>query len=184
MTRMRRIVCVAMLGAAAACSPPRQANTRLDSVDLVAMTDRMAMSLLASDMLAGRDEQSPRWVVSVDRVTNRTSDVIPHRELWAFMARLRALLNQSPELRRRNVVFVLSPDQAAALNQRQGDDAGARARPTHVLAATFRSLTQDTRTVRSDTYLCAFQFIDLASDEIRWEDSYEVKRTVLRDEWD
>ncbi len=164
------------------CGAPQRHTTRLDADDLIAMTDRMAESLLGAETIASRTADSPRWIVSVDRVTHRTSDVIPHRELWAFMGRLRAMLNQSPALRQRNIVFVLSPEQAKAMGKRHA--AGPRARPTHALAATFTSLTRDTRTVRSDTYLCAYQLIDLVSDAVVWEDHYEVKRTVMRDEWD
>ena len=169
---------------AASCGAPRMNNTRLDSADLVAMTDQMAASLLAADVVASRTAGSPRWIISMDRVTNRTSDVIPRRELWAFMGRLRALLNQSPALRQRNIVFVLSPDQAQAIGERHAEAAGTRAQPTHALSATFESLTQDTRSIRSDTYLCAYQLIDLHNDVVIWEDHYEVKRTVMRDEWD
>ncbi len=166
-----------------ACSAPRLQNTRLDATDLVVMTDRMAESLLASPEIASRDGEAVPWIISVDRVMNLSSDVVPHRELWVFMGRLRGLLNQS-DLAGRNITFVLSPEQAAALNQRNSDPTNQRATPTHALAATFHSLTLDDRSARSDTYVCVFNLIELTTDRVLWEDRYEVKRTVMRDEWD
>lgn len=162
-----------------ACSAPRIQTTRLGSADLVAMTDAMVSSLLAADALAGRDEDSDPWIVTLDRVSNQTNDVMPRRELWAFMARLRSQISQSDELRRRNVQFVVPAEFAKTIGERHDDGAG-RARPTHALTATFHALTNRQRTGRTDTYVCAFQLLDLRTDELTWEDSYEVKRAVAR----
>lgn len=157
-----------------ACSPPRVQTTRLDADDLVAMTDAMVASLLRDPVLAERSAASPLMVVVADRVSNRTNDILPDREKQAFTARLRAMLNVSPAIAARNIQFVQARD-------RPGPD---RVAPTHALAATFHALTVADRDIRSDTYLCAFQLIDLASDRVIWEDAYETKKTVLRNEMD
>lgn len=174
------LACLVLAG----CSEPRVSNTRLDADDLRLMTDRMVESLLTSPAIAGRTADSGRWVIAMDRVTNRTNEVIPLRERWAFMNRLRALLNESESMRDRNLAFVLSAEAADALNQRQWEVAGRRAQPTHALAATFYALTGFAHEGRTDAYFCGFRLADLRSDELVWEDRYEVKRSVMRNKLD
>ena len=169
----------------AGCSAPRINTTRLGSADLIAMTDGMAESLVASDALAERSPDSPHWVVTLDRVHNRTNEIIPTREKWAFMARLRSQLAQVDTLRERGIRFVLPAERAAALDHSLPGDARAdRLAPTHALTATFHALTTATRDARTDTYVCAFQLLDLRNDELIWEDRYEVKRAVLKSKLD
>ncbi len=168
----------------AGCSAPRVSNTRLGPDDLQAMTDQMVESLLNSRAVAGRSADSDFWIITLDRVSNQTNDVLPLRERWVFMNRLRARLNESDAMRQRNLAFVLSAEAAEALNRRQREVWGRRAVPTHALAATFSALTQFGHTGRSDTYLCAFRLTELASDLLVWEDRYEVKRTVVRNKLD
>jgi len=156
------------------CSAPRVDHTRLGSADLVAMTDAMVRSMLADDALAGRSTESPAMIIVADRVSNRTNDILPEREKQAFTARLRALLNQSPELDRRNMQFVRNRDRASS----------DRVAPTHALTATFYADTQAERQRRSDMYVCAFQLTDLANDRILWEDRYETNKSVVRGKYD
>ena len=161
------------------CSAPQIQNTRLGSADLVVMTDQMVESILASGRLAGRDADSDPWVVTLERVSNQTNDVLPQRELWAFMARVRASLAQSEQMRERNIRFVVPPRYAAQIEA--GPDAvGPRQTPTHALTATFYAATTAGRSGRTDMYLCAFQLLDLRTSELVWEDAYETKRAVAR----
>ncbi len=179
---MRALLLTAMV-LVTGCSAPRINNTRLGSTDLVAMTDKMVTSLLSNPAVASRNPASPRWTVTLDRTSNQTNDVIPQGELWAFMARLRAQISQSPALKERNIVFVLSKGSAAGLNERQADAEPNRAAPDHALTATFYSLTTSGTGARSDAYLCAFQLLDNGG-QILWEDRYEIKRAVMRNELD
>jgi hypothetical protein len=162
------------------CSAPEIHTTSLASTDLVSMTDLMTRSMLVSQEIATRNAQSPVWTVTLDRAINKTNSVIPQRELWAFMARLRTQLQQSPAMTQRNIRFVLSKETAEAVNAAQPDAAPGRGTPTHALAATFYSITSATNQARSDSYLCAYQLIDGASSQILWEDKYEIKRAVMR----
>lgn len=166
------------------CSPPRLDHTRLGSGDLVAMTGEMAESLAGSEALAGRDSESAAWTITLDRVTNYTNDIIPDRQKWAYMSRLRARLSESTLPAERNLGFVLPRAWAEALGERHEDVGGERRTPTHALAATFYSLTQYNRAARTDTYLCVFELMDLRDDRVLWEDSWEVKRGVVRNEFD
>jgi PBP1b-binding outer membrane lipoprotein LpoB len=169
--------------ALAACSAPQINNTRLASSDVVTMTDQMTQSLMARKNVGSRTPGSTPWIVTMDRVINKSNDIIPDGEKWAFVNRLRAQLAQSPAMRERNIQFVVPPAQANELNARE--QAGTmRAKPTHALTATFYSITNASRGGRSDAYLCAFQLVDLKDDTIVWEDKYEVKRSVARNAFD
>lgn len=174
MQDMNRWTSYLLLLALVGCSSPRVVNTRLDSADLVAMTDAMVQSMLADDSLAGRTVDSPAMVIVADRVVNRTNDILPDGEKRAFTGRLRALLNASPALSRRNMQFVQNRDLSGP----------NRVSPTHALTATFYADTVAERQRRTDTYLCAFQLTDLTEDRILWEDRYETKKTVVRNEMD
>lgn len=174
MQPMSKCCTFAWLGLLVGCSAPRLDNTRLGSADLVAMTDAMAQSMLADGALAGRSSESPPMIIVADRVANRTNDILPEREKQAFTARLRVLLNQSPELERRNMQFVRSRDLAGP----------NRLTPTHALTATFYADTRAGRRQRSDAYVCAFQLTDLRTDRILWEDRYETKKSVVRGKYD
>lgn len=181
---MKGLLLLTGVAAVAACSPAKTDNTRLQSADMVRMTQRMAISLSASDALASRDADSPLWTLTLDRVSNYTNDIIPAREKWAYMNRVRALLGESTVLQQRNLQFVLSRPWADELEDRHAEAVELRQTPTHALAATFFSLTQYSHAARIDAYLCAFQLIDLSDDRVLWEDSWEVKRGVLRNPFD
>ncbi|MFA7236453.1 MAG: hypothetical protein WC058_06285 [Phycisphaeraceae bacterium] len=179
MKRMRHGMAMLMLLVLAGCGAPRIENVRLDSADLVAMTDRMAESLLGNPAIASRQADDEPWVITLDRVTNDTSDIIPEGEKRAYMARLRALLAQSPALNAHALKFVLPLAHAQSL-----DEPNRRLTPTHALAATFHTADNYSRQARSAMYVCAFELLDLRSDQIIWEDRYELKRGVTRSEWD
>jgi hypothetical protein len=68
---------------------------------------------------------------------------------------------------------------------RSAELAGAdRTTPTHVLTAEFYALTHADRLARSDAYVCAFQLMEMQSEQIIWEDRYEVKYQVERSRLD
>lgn len=178
----RFVACLLIALPLVGCSVPKLNTTRLDSIDLVTMTDQMAASLTSSEAITGSDRSSKPWTVTMDRVSNQTNDIMPEGEKRAFLARLRAQLNQSPALASRNITFV------APLAQRQATEelqvAPTAIRPTHALTATFYAASERTRAARSDAYLAAFQLLDLKTNQIVWEDRYEVKYAVQRNKLD
>ncbi len=175
---VRVMLCLAVLTAMTGCSPPQVNTTRLGAVDLVAMTDQMAASLVNQPEIAARSADAEPWVVTIYRVINRTNDYLPEGERWAFVARLRAALARSNALAQRNIRWVLPAGREPA------ERGGTRATPTHALTATFSSLTIADRNIRSDTYVCAYQLTDLRNDQVIWEDRYEVKYVVERTKFD
>jgi hypothetical protein len=181
---MGRTILGLVICAAAGCSPPQVNTTRLDSVDLVAMTDRMTASLVNTPAIAARTADSPRWVITIYRVFNQTSDYLPESERWAFVARLRAQLAEAEALDRRNIDFVMPAAKADAAGAAPARAAPTRVTPTHALTATFHALTVSNRNNRSDTYVCVYQLVDLGNDQLVWADRYEVKYAVERNKFD
>lgn len=163
-----------------ALDPPRVNTTFLRAVDLVEMTDRMAASLANDPLVRARGPESEPWVISLDRVVNRTNEVIPEREKWLYLARLRARLAETATSRERGLVWVIPPERWRAIAPVAGPDLPPppRRTPTHLLTAEFHALTNTWTTGRTDAYLNDYQLIDLRSGEIVWEDAWEVKRAI------
>jgi len=187
MTNRAKVAVVALAAVVVSgCQPPQVNTTRLGSQDLVVMTDEMVTSLLREPAVGARGPEASTWVITMDRAVNKTNDVMPRNELWAFMARLRAQLNRSPAMAERGMAFITPAEWAAQLDL-EADRRAAdyqRAAPTHALMATFYSLTTAERRLRSDAYLCEFRLIDLATEHIVWTDKYEVKYAVARNRFD
>lgn len=170
-----------------ACAPPKVQTSFLRSVDLVDMTTIMAQSFARTPVIAQRSPDSPRWIISVDKVVNNTNQIIPENEKWAYIGRLRAQLAQTRISQEKNLVWVVPPERWPEI-AREIDAAveprDLRLPPTHLLTATFSALTTTTGQGRTDAYFCAFQLIDLNSGTLVWEDAWEVKRGVLGRTWD
>ncbi len=176
--------CLAVV-VAAGCAPPAAHTTFLNDVDLVDMTDRMAESFANDPVIGRRSDASERWVISIDRVANGTYQVMPSREKWLYTSRLRALLGESDLARRRNIVWVVSPERwPAAAGELGREDVSGRLPPTHLLSAEFQTLTSTSATGRSDMYVCAFQLTELEYGRLVWEDLWEVKYAVRGVTWD
>lgn len=166
------------------CAAPRINTTMLTSADVVRMTNEMGQSLAASPAIAARTAASPRWVFTMDKVANRTEHVMSDAEKWGAIARFRAKLAESLVAKEKNIAFVMP---AAEWQQFAADgfvQEQARLTPTHTLRAEFRSDTMQSITARSDSYLCAFQLLDLRTGELIWENAYEVKYAVRKNSFD
>ncbi len=161
--------------------PPKVHTTFLQSVDLIAMTDKMAASFTHDDVIAARTPESEPWVISMYRVQNHTNQIIPDREKWLYLARLRALLAQTDVSKQHNLIWIIPPERWPIVAQELGvseEPYGLRWNPTHQLTAEFHALTNTSGAGRSDAYVCDYQLLDLRSGVIEWEDSWEVKRAI------
>jgi hypothetical protein len=179
------LACALALAAAltsCAHAPPAARTTFLQSVDLIDMTDRMAVSFAHDEVIGARTPHDERWVVSIDRVVNHTNQIIPDREKWQYIGRLRSLLAQSDIARQRSIAWVVPPERWPAIAREIGAAGGEppelRMQPTHVLTAEFHALTATSARGRSDMYVCSYQLVDLRTGTIAWEDSWEVKRAT------
>ncbi len=173
------VAALACVTAAAAigCAPPAARTTFLNDVDLTDMTQRMARSFAADPVIGRRGVSSDPWVISMDRVVNHTNQIIPSREKWLYMARLRSRLAVSDLSGQRSLLWVVSPERWPTA-PRELDDFEPRLPPTHLLAAEFETLTSTSGAGRSDMYVCSFQLTEIADGRLVWEDFWEVKRAA------
>jgi hypothetical protein len=176
------LLCVACLPVGCASGPPKIKTTFLRSVDLVDMTDRMAQSFAGNDVITARDAHDEPWIVSFYRIVNHTNQIIPEREKWLYIARLRAQLAQSRIADQRRIIWIIPPERWAMVAEEldvSEEPYGLRMNPTHLLTAEFNTLTTTSGRGRSDTYVCSYQLIDLRTGVITWEDAWEVKRQAV-----
>lgn len=108
-------------------------------------------------------------VVVMDRVENLTSD--PSADFQIYLARIRALLNQSGG--HHGLLFVETRSKAEAIRRREGypNEASFRQMPDYALTATFHDMPRGS----TNYHLLTFQMVDLNDDVIVWEGHYEVK---------
>ncbi len=173
---------VLQAGCAGDTAVARGHNTALDSVDLVSMTDDMAMKIVASPAVQDAIAQEGKLRVVVEPVENNmTGEVLPRGPAQAFTGRLRVLLSQHA---RQQFTWVMNRDAWHYLRRRELDiDPGPSPdaiQPRYALTAKFSSLTDETSKRRSSYYLCVYELTDLEHRHILWSDKYEVKKTAVK----
>lgn len=159
------------------------AGTGIESQDLVAVTDKMARSILAIPQIA--NAATPPVVV-LDPVDNQTRFPI-NKDI--FLTRIRSELNSKC---RGKVVF-LARDRMATLekerNLKREGAVTASSDPSkqefkgadYFLTGTLQGLSTRTSKGTSDYILYAFQLIDARTSAIVWEDNAEIKKQGLED---
>ena len=134
---------ILVLATGGCMSAPIVRTTFLGSVDLVEMTDRMAESFASDPLFAGRTDADETWVISVYRVVNHTNQIVPDREKWLYIGRLRAQLAQTDVAERYRLVWVIPPERWSMVAEELGtsqEPFGLRMDPTHLLGAEFHAL--------------------------------------------
>jgi PBP1b-binding outer membrane lipoprotein LpoB len=159
------------------------AGTGVESQDLVAVTDKMARSILGIPEIA-RAQTAPRVVL--DPVKNETRFPI-NKDL--FIDRIRIQLNSKAA----GKVRFLARDRMKTLEHerdlKQTGQVTASSDPNVVefrgadffLTGKLQGLTTRTSAGTSDYILYSFQLIDARTSEIVWEDSAEIKKQGLED---
>lgn len=159
------------------------AGTGVESQDLVAITDRMARSILGVRQIAGATVP-PRVVL--EPVLNETRFPI-NKDI--FLTRIRTQLNSKAQ----GKVLFLAREHMAALEKerslKQSGQVTASSDPNVVefrgadffLTGKLQGLTTKTKAGTSDYILYSFQLVDARTSEIVWEDSAEVKKQGLED---
>src|SRR6266853_2190372 len=159
------------------------AGTGVESQDLVAVTDKMARSILNVKQIANA-QGTPRIVL--DPVINETRFPI-NKDI--FLTRIRAELNSKA---RGKVIFLARERMAALEHERQMKQAGqvtSSSDPNVVefkgadffLTGKLSGLTTRTSAGTSDYILYTFQLVDARTSDIIWEDSAEIKKQGLED---
>jgi PBP1b-binding outer membrane lipoprotein LpoB len=159
------------------------AGTGVESQDLVAVTDKMARSILGVSQIA--NAQGVPCVV-LDPVKNETRFPI-NKDI--FLTRIRTELNRHAA----GKVSFLARDRMEALEKeralKQSGQVTASANPNAVefkgadffLTGTLQGMSTRTSNGTSDYILYAFQLIDARTSVIVWEDSAEIKKQGLED---
>jgi len=159
------------------------AGTGVESQDLVAVTDKMARSILEIPQIASAT--TPPTVV-LEPVENQTRFPI-NKDI--FLTRIRSQLNSKA---RGKVVF-LARNQMAALEKernlkRQGQLTSSSdpnvqefKGADYFLTGTLQGMSTRTDAGTSDYILYDFHLVDARTSAIIWEDSAEVKKQGLQD---
>jgi len=158
-------------------------GTGVESQDLVAVTDKMARSVLAIPQIANAAKPP---IVVLDPVDNQTRFPI-NKDI--FLTRIRSELNSKC----RGKVTFLARDRMAALEKernlkREGavtttSDANVQEflGANYFLTGSLQGLSTRTSKGTSDYILYAFQLIDARTSAIVWEDNAEIKKQGLED---
>lgn len=171
-------ICVCSFVLLGACASPQ--STRLRNEDLSATATEMAAKLQAAAFMQDRGPSSPPMIVAITKVENLTTDLIPSSEQWYLMAKVRDSLPIMNLRQQRHLYFVIPAEHL-----REGVDRGnlpvnfgyARA-PTHELAATFRSARRTASLDQTDAYLCEYRMTEIASGELVWSDTVQLKKSA------
>ncbi|MDF9827727.1 PBP1b-binding outer membrane lipoprotein LpoB [Ereboglobus sp. PH5-10] len=159
------------------------AGTGIESQDLVAVTDKMARSILGIPQIANAVTQP---VIVLDPVVNDTRFAI---QKDMFLDRIRISLNQKAA----GKVTFLARDRMAALQReqqlKQTGQVTASADPNTVefkgadyfLTGKLSSLSTRTSQGLSDYVMYSFQLINARTSAIVWEDMAEIKKQGLED---
>lgn len=169
-------------------SPAGPQTTRLRIGDMREVVDATIEMLAGSDWLAARDAASPdRIVVGVERVENRSSDVITRSEQWFLMQSVAGRVVSSGLGRSKNIAMVIPAERLAEARGRGTLEglAGGERNVTHSLTAAIESITRTGGGAaggaegRRDFYSCVYRVVDLQSGELVWEDRVEFSRAAL-----
>jgi penicillin-binding protein activator len=158
-------------------------GTGIESQDLVAVSDKMARSILSVPQIA---QAAKPPVIVLDPVQNKTRFPI-NKDI--FLTRLRTRLNSQAI----GKVQFLARDRMAALERERDKKAAglvtANSDPNAVefkgadffLTGSLESISTRTAQGQSDYVLYSFQLIDARTSVIVWEDSAEIKKQGLED---
>lgn len=171
-------------------------STRLTAEDLGAVASEIGQKLAGSDFMKSRDASSEKMTIALSRAENLTDDIVPHRELWYLMSRVRDNAGLVELGKTKNFAMVIPAerltgnDNRAAISEQsvmlgEGNVALLR-KPTHTIEATLRNAVRTSTQqaaaagfARSDVYLADFRLQTLGSGELIWSDSVEIKRQAF-----
>ena len=167
------------------CAAPKVGeSTRLTSSDYVYTISETRRKLMESDLLRNRTESSPKMTVTINKVTNLTSDLIPEGEQWGFVSSVWSNPDVQALARSKNIVTQIQPE-VMERHRLQHEGAGTIFQPpTHLMSAEFNSATQWNRNRegfvddRIDQYLMNYTMTDAKTGQVVWSAIVEFKRAA------
>ncbi len=158
-------------------------NTALSGVDLIQMTDDMAMQIVADPEVQAAIAKEGQLKIVIQPVENRMrAEVLPSGQAEAFVARLRALLakhepNKFMWITNRETFYRLRGHELDGVDMGPAPDAIS---PDYSLTAVFSSLANENLKLRSSYYVCRYELSDLRNRTVLWTGSYEVKKVAVK----
>lgn len=178
------VLAMALCMILACATTPRSTRIQLD--DFNAAAAKMAQSLASSRFLAERRPDSPRIIVTVNKIENLTDDIITPAEQWMFIERVRTTLPIETLRKQKNITFQIPVEQQRMLARDGFDvDPFAGPKPTHVMKAVFLSAPRmvrnddDNINRRQDFYYMEYTITDLNTRQLVWSDTFEFKREAV-----
>ena len=158
-------------------------NTALSGIDLVQMTDDMAMKIAGdADVQKAIAERGPLKIVVLPVENRMRAEVLPRGAAEAFVGRVRTLLaKHSPG----QFVWIMNRDDYYDLRKREleGVELGPApdaVQPEYALSAVFSSLADEDRKHRSSFYVCRYELADLRDRTVLWTAAYDVKKVAVK----
>ncbi len=188
-TRLTLVLLTAVVATAAGCaSRPNPTTTRIQIEDLDETVARMAQSLASSEFLAQRTPESEPIYITINRVENLTTDIIPPAEQWMLMARVQGSMELRHLAENLNIHFQVPPERRE-LVRGAGYEGTLHELPrtTHMMHAVFMSAPRtgteaqrraEERYVgrRTDHYYLEYSITNLETREVKWMDTFEFSR--------
>jgi hypothetical protein len=186
------LVLAITLAATAGCetTPKYGRSTRMTVDDLNTISAAMTQSLAQSDAIMNRTPTSPLWLISIDRVTNLSSDLMSESERWYVIQKIRSSLPIRAFSKQKNIRFLISAERLNAIRNDPNLDLNptetrpANRKPTHQMTATFRSITRAQAIQRTELYYCEFELFNFQESTPVWIDKFEYKRGASGHIWD
>lgn len=178
-----RIVLLFALLAGCASAVQHGQSTALSGLDLVQMTDDMAMQIAGdSDVRKAIAEHGPLKVVVMPVENRMRAEVLPRGAAEAFVGRVRTLLSKHAPA---SFVWIMNRDAWYRLRDREleGVEVGPSpeaVQPEYALRAVFSSLADEDAKHRSSYYVCRYELADLRDRTVLWTGSYEVKKVAVK----
>jgi hypothetical protein len=158
-------------------------NTALSGMDLIQMTDDMAMQIAADPQVQAAIARQGQLKVVIQPVENRMrAEVLPPGQAEAFVARVRTLLSHhAPD----KFTWIMNRDTFYRLRGREleGVDLGPAPdamSPDYSLSAVFSSLADENAKRRTSFYVCRYELTDLRDRTVLWTGSYDVRKIAVK----
>lgn len=175
------------------CNAPM--TSAYTAADMEIAVDDVRDQLASSRFISSRDADSEPLVLVPTKMSNESNERLSRVDQWMAMSRV--FLNPAvlELLRSKNISVVLPPDGERIKNAYTEEGSGAgfqyiditsRSAPTHVINATFSSITRaadddgmnDISDTRKDLFLIDYTIVDLSTRGIVWAGSNEFSRTA------